>query len=301
MRWFALLVCAWAVSAHVHAQVRDSVQVAGSACHPVSDTDRVVVAGGSITEILYALELEDRLVGVDRTSNFPAAALGLPSVGYVRNLSAEGVLSLQPTLILGEDDMGPDSVLSQVRGAGVQVVQFLEAHTATGILEKVDCVATTMDADKKLFARLRKKMAAQIEQLSVVDSANGPRVAVLLSLTDGVPTAGGANTSAHGLLAMAGAENVFVEVDGWKPISLEVMAKLDPEFIVMPTRGVVAAGGRDAVLGHPALRLTKAGREGNLIELDGMAMLGFGPRTLGVAFDLAQRFGTVDSLGAFDD
>ena len=63
------------------------------------DPSRIAVAGGSITEILYFLGEESRIVAVDITSNFPEAATSLPSIGYVRNLSAEGTLSLNPTLV----------------------------------------------------------------------------------------------------------------------------------------------------------------------------------------------------------
>ena len=83
-------------------------------CEIASNSSRITVAGGSITEILYFLKEEDRIIGVDITSNYPKDTQKFPSIGYVRNLSAEGVLSLKPTLIIGEDDMGPPDVINQV-------------------------------------------------------------------------------------------------------------------------------------------------------------------------------------------
>ena len=76
-------------------------------CSLAKDKSRIIVAGGSLTEIMFFLEEQKNLVAVDITSNYPAQATTLPSIGYVRALSTEGVLSLSPTLILGEEDMGP--------------------------------------------------------------------------------------------------------------------------------------------------------------------------------------------------
>lgn len=90
------ITCLWLAANIAHA----------SQCPEVTaDTTRIVVSGGSLTEIIYRLGAEANIVGVDRTSNFPPAALELPQIGYVRALSAEGVLSQEPTLLLGEDDI----------------------------------------------------------------------------------------------------------------------------------------------------------------------------------------------------
>ncbi|MEM7099667.1 MAG: ABC transporter substrate-binding protein [Pseudomonadota bacterium] len=265
-------------------------------CAPASDSSRVAIAGGSITEIVYELGLEERLVAVDRTSNFPSAALELPSVGYVRNVSAEGVLSLSPTLVLGEDDMGPPATIEQLRATGIETRKLAEAHDIEGILDKVRCIARIFGLDEQAQQAAVDKYSPLLNQLAEVDQGTDIKAALVLSLADGVPMAGGADTSAQGVLSMAGATNVFDEFTGWKPVSLEAMAASNPEFIVMPTRGLKAAGGREAVLQHPAVRLTPAGQKGQLIDIDGMTLLGFGPRTLDAAHRLAILFGTLSEL-----
>lgn len=100
------------------------------------DSGRIAVAGGSLTEIIYFLGAEERIVAVDVTSTYPAPDRH-PSVGYVRDLSSEGLLSMRPTLVLGEDDMGPPEVLTAVRRAGVAVMRVPETHSAAGIVAKV--------------------------------------------------------------------------------------------------------------------------------------------------------------------
>ena len=256
---------------------------------PASDASRLAIAGGSITEIVYFLGEERRIVATDTTSNYPPEALDYPSVGYVRNLSTEGLLSLAPTLILGEDDMGPPAVLAQLAETGVEVVRLPEVHSIDGIVAKIRCVATVLGVGQRADDAIRRELGDTIETLSGIAAAAGkrPRVAVVLGLRDGVPLGAGRDTSGHGLIEMAAADNVFADFDGWKPLGMEAMVLADPEYIIVPERGVDDAGGAERLLAHPALALTAAARRGNLITMDGMSMLGFGPRTLRAAVELA--------------
>jgi iron complex transport system substrate-binding protein len=253
------------------------------------DPSRIAVAGGSLTEILYDLGEAERVIAVDRTSNYPQAALELPQIGYVRNLSAEGLLSLSPTLVLGEHDMGPPAVIEQLEALGVDVLRVPEEFDGEGIARKIRCVAAAVGADafgEDLVAALDASDAG-VEP----PAGDAPRGVVILTFDSGAPLAAGRDTSGDGLLRLAGARNQLADVEGWKPVSVEAMAAAAPEFIVITERGLAAAGGMDALRAHPALRLTPAAQKGNVIAMDGMAMLGFGPRTLGAAADLREKLG----------
>ncbi|MCY4014008.1 MAG: ABC transporter substrate-binding protein [Gammaproteobacteria bacterium] len=260
------------------------------ACAPARDATRIAVAGGSLTEIVYLLGAQDRIVAVDTTSNYPEAATALPSVGYVRNLSVEGLLSLSPSLILGEDDMGPPAVLDQLAQAGVETVRVAEQHDPEGIFGKIACIGEVLGMGDEADARV-EDLRAVADRLAAYRevSERSPRVAMLLNLRDGAPVAAGDNTSGGGFLRMAGARNVFPSIDGWKPVSPEAFAAANPDVIVIPERGVRALGGVADVASHPSLRLTSAARNGRIVVMDGMAMLGFGPRTLEAALDFATR------------
>ncbi|MEM6808324.1 MAG: ABC transporter substrate-binding protein [Pseudomonadota bacterium] len=254
------------------------------------DPSRIVVAGGSITEILYDLQEQQRIIGADRTSNYPAEARELPQVGYVRNLSAEGVLSLEPTLVMGEHDMGPPEVVEQLERLDIDLIRVPEEFSAAGISAKVRCVAAAVGADAAGEA-LVKRMLAQVDDPSAAQASTAakPRGIVLLGLRGGAPVAAGRETSGDGLLAMAGAANVMDDFEGWKSASIEAIAEAAPEFIVIPERGVRDAGGLDALLDHPAIRLTPAAASERIVTMDGMAMLGFGPRTIEAAGELRQK------------
>ena len=113
-------------------------------CSIVKDDSRVVIAGGSITEIFHLLGIEDRIVALDITSTYPEEAKKFPSVGYVRMLSAEGLLSMNPSIILGENDMGPPTVIEQVKKTGIELKIIPEEKSIPGIIEKIRCVASIM-------------------------------------------------------------------------------------------------------------------------------------------------------------
>ena len=286
-RW--LLVAALASATGASAEVDAS-------CSEVADSSRIAVAGGSLTEILYYLGEQARIVAVDSTSNFPQQATEFPSVGYVRALSAEGLLSLEPTLVLGEDDMGPPEVLEMVSAAGVPVVQIGETHTASGIVDKVRCVASVLGVSAESTSRIEALVATEttLARSSPDDAASAPpKAALLLQFRDGAPIGAGGGTSGDGLLRMAGAANALGAFDGWKPVSMEAMSLAQPDYIIITERGVNAAGGAAEVLAHPAVQLVARAWPGDpaerLIVRDGMTMLGFGPRTLGAALELRQR------------
>lgn len=243
-----------------------------------ADATRIAVAGGSLAEILYELGEEQRIVAVDRTATYPDAAQALPQIGYVRDLSAEGILSLEPTLVLGEHDMGPPEVVAQLESLGVDMLIVPESFDADGIAAKIRCVAAAVGnapAGDALVASTLAPLEAQ--------AATAARGVLLLGVRGGAPLAAGRNTSGHGLLTMAGLENAMRDIDGWKGVSEEAMLMAAPDFIVITQRGLDDAGGMQALLSHPALRLTPAAQNRRIIALDGMAMLGFGPRTLATA------------------
>ena len=270
---------------------------AALSCEAAPDSSRIAVAGGSLTEILYFLGAEARIVGVDTTSNYPPQASEFPSVGYVRALSAEGLLSLNPTLVLGEDDMGPPETLTAVRRAGVPAARVPETHSAAGIVAKVRCVASVLGMDAA--ALVEEQLAPLVARLANLHEQTSPastrKVAFLLALRDGAPVGAGRNTSADGLLAMVGAHNVFADFEGWKPVSVEAMAQAAPDYIVATQRGADMAGGAAPLAAHPALRTTPAGQAPErLIVMDGMELLGFGPRTLQAALRLAERLRAQD-------
>ena len=257
-------------------------------CLPAGDSSRVVAAGGSIAEMLYSLGAGDLLVAVDSTANYLPETVDLPSVGYVRNLSAEGILALKPSLILGEHDMGPVEVLNQILSVQVEVKRIEEQHSTQGIIDKFVCVARVLgkeDAAQDILTTQFAEIVASLEKAKEV-SVDSPRAALVLNFVDNQPIVAGANTSGDGVLRMAGAQNIFSNIEGWKPLSRELLIAANPEHLVVTERAFESIGGLEGMLSDPLLASTDALNNDHVHAYGGMSLLGFGLQTLEVALSL---------------
>ena len=239
---------------------------------------RLVAVGGAITEVVYALGAEALLVGTDTTSLYPEAATRTPKVGYLRQLSAEGLLSLRPDAIVGAGDAGPATVLEQVKSAGVRVELVPADHSFEEVLRKVAVVGavTGRQAQAAALAQTLKATWAQV-QTAVAQAPRKPRALFILS-HNGSPMVAGTGTAAHALLTLAGAENVVQQFAGYRPLTAEAMALVAPQVIVNSTQGIEALGGVDAFWRRPELALTPAFQRKALVTMEASHLLGFGPR-----------------------
>ena len=259
------------------------------ACEKAMDSSRITAAGGSITEIIYFLEQESRLIAVDVTSNYPKSAMNFPSIGYVRALSAEGVLSLDPTLIIGENDMGPPSVIDQINRTNVETRVLPEIHSASGIIQKIECVGKMIGMKKNEIDFYNNKLLKQVSQLeNSTSDAEGKKIIYILSMQSGSPLIAGSNTSGDGLISLAGGINPLSSFEGWKPVGTESIIQAEPDLIIISERGLKGFGTIEELSNHPALYLTPAAQNNNILALDGMASLGFGPRTIDTALQIAK-------------
>ena len=258
------------------------------------DAGRVLALGGSVTEIVYALGEQDRLAGRDTTSVFPPEARALTDVGYIRQLSPEGVLSVAPDLIIAEEGAGPPEAVSVLKAADIPYVAIADGHDAAAVLAKVDAVAEALgvpDKGKVLHDRLATDLAEAETRSQAVGKPR--RVLFILSLQGGRVMAGGENTSADGIIRLAGAENALAGTEGFRPLTDEAVIAAAPDVILMMDRGDAGGKGgispeqarRDA-LALPALAQTPAGRDGAIVIMDGLKLLGFGPRTGEAALEL---------------
>ena len=255
---------------------------------------RLVTVGGGITEVVYALGAQDQLVGTDTTSLYPAAALATPKVGYMRQLSAEGLLSLRPDAVIAHGDAGPPVVLDQLRSAGVKVDLIAATHDWPEVRRKVQAVgraASKARAAQDLLATLD----AQWEQTQqrVKAHQGKPRRVLFVLAHSGSPMVAGEATAANALIGFAGARNALSGFKGYRPMTAEAMAAAAPDVILTTTQGIEAVGGEATFWRRPEVQLTPAWQRRDsgraLVHLDALELLGFGPRMPHVVGDLHQR------------
>jgi iron complex transport system substrate-binding protein len=244
------------------------------------DGQRVISLGGSVTEIVVVLGAEARLVARDTTSNYPASVEALPDVGYIRALSPENVLALAPDMILAEGDAGPPEAVDVLKSAGIPFLLMPEANGPDGIAPKIVAVAEALGKFEEGQALAATVLAGVEAAQSRADAVVEPkRVLFILSLTGGRIMAGGEGTEAEGIILLSGGVNAGTGFQGYKPMTDEAVIAAAPDVILMMDReGDMAVADAEA-LAHPALAETPAGRAGALVRMDGMLMLGFGPRT----------------------
>ena len=256
-------------------------------CEPATDISRVVAAGGSLTEIIYFLEADENLVARDLTSNYPPEALALPSIGYLRNLSTEGLLSLMPTLILGESDAGPVNVLDQLRDISVDFRTVSATYDMVGIISKIVCVATILGVEDEFLNFKLRELQSDNEKLEKKTNFDKKKILLVLMMRGTSPIIAGSDTAGDGFIKMTGNLNAFNDVKGWKPVGAENILSIDPDVIIVTERGFSGFETANDFLAQSGLHHTKAGRNGALIVADTMEMLGFGPRTLGIASEIS--------------
>lgn len=236
--------------------------------------ERIVALGSAVTETLFALDEAEHIAGVDASSTWPTAARSKPQVGYFRQLGAEGVLSLKPTLIVGTTQAGPPETLEKLRAAGVAVHLFAaprDLDSALALMEGVAQLRGKPERGTHLTSRIRQQLAA------LPPSARSPRVLAILAGHGGVMAAGRDN-AADLMIRLAGGINVGHAFSGYKPLSAESLAGLEPEVLLVPEHVLTMVGGLDALLAQPGLAQTPAARSRRVVVMDSALLLGLGPR-----------------------
>ncbi|MCD2172088.1 heme/hemin ABC transporter substrate-binding protein [Rhizobium sp. C4] len=274
MRRSVSTLAAWAAACVIGLCAAVSAQAAEA------KASRIVAIGGSVTEIVYALGEEARLVGRDSTSIYPPEALKLPDTGYIRALSPEGVLSLNPDLILTLEGAGPPPALDALKAAGVRNVMIPEGFDRKAIVTKIGAVGAALGVEDKAKT-FSAKVEAELDK-AVAASATASqkaRVLFVLSARGGRIMAAGEQTQADGIIKLAGAENVLSSIQSYKPVSDEAIIEAAPDVILMMAPRGDHSTGSEELLALPAIAATPAGKARRVVRMDGMYLLGFGPRT----------------------
>lgn len=262
---------------------------------PAQASERVVVIGGALAEIVHALGQADRMVGRDTTASYPPETAALPDVGYMRALSPEGLLRLVPDLIIADEGAGPPETIDLMLRAEVPFVQIDAAFDEAGVLARIHAVAEALEVDEGGEA-LAAEVAARFDALAQArDAIDSPlRAMFILSAQGGRIMASGGSTAASGILALAGVENAVTGFDGYRLLTDEAVAAAAPDAIIMMDRDGDHALSDAQIIAHPALGVTPAGQAMRVVRMDGLFLLGFGPRTPDAALALMDALANGD-------
>lgn len=237
---------------------------------------RIVSIGGDVTEIAYALGAGNEVVARDSTSLIPEAVKKLPDVGYMRQLNAEGILALKPTLVLATALAQPTLVIKQLQDSGVKVVNVPGDTTLQAVPRKIAVIAEALQRSE----RGKQLSARYLQQLAAVNTSPLP-VKVLFVMSHGgiTPMAAGQHTAADAVIAAAGLKNAMQGFARYRPLSQEGVIASAPDLLLVTTDGVRAIGGQQQLWSLPGLALTPAGKNHRMLIVDDMPLLGFGLET----------------------
>lgn len=253
--------------------------------------ERIVSVGGAVTEIVYALGAGDKVVGSDTTSYYPPQAVETAKVGYQRALSAEGVISLKPDVVLLSEESGPPPVLAQLNRAGLKLVRLKARRSLDDVRANVETVGRALERETEAAALSARLSETEVTlRKAVADSGKGRRVLFILQNGGGSPMVAGTDTAADSIIELAGGKNAIVGYRGYKPLTSESAVAAAPDIILLTTQGLDAVGGADGLRNVPGLALTPALKNGRVVALDALLLLGFGPRTVEAAMALHEKF-----------
>lgn len=250
---------------------------------------KIVSVDGTVSEILAGIGLEGSIIGTDITSNYPESLKSKPKVGHNRNLSAEGILSLQPEVVTGLASEIKPELASQLKGAGIKLVLFNQTYSADGTRQLIRDVAKAFGKPQAAEPLIKKLNADLAAAAKAAKSSNKPKVLFIYARGTGTMLVAGDGTQMQSIIGLAGGVNAVNGFTDFKPLTPEALVSANPDVILLFTSGLQSLGGTAGLLNVQGVAQTNAGKNKRFVTMDGELMSSFGPR-LGLAVnELAQK------------
>ncbi|MFI5531381.1 hemin ABC transporter substrate-binding protein [Kitasatospora sp. NPDC051853] len=259
----------------------------------VTSAERIVPLNGSLAELVFSLGLGSKVVARDVSTTFEQAA-ALPVITQAHDVSAEGVLSLRPTLVLADRSTGPAEAVAQIRAAGVPLVVLEDAKRLSDVDVRIAKVAAALgvpDAGRQLTERT----AARTAEVRAGITADGkhPKVAFLyLRGSASVFLLGGPASGAVSLIEAVGGTDAGTAAGltgDFTPLTSEALVKAAPDALLVMGKGLDSVGGVDGLLKLPGVAQTPAGLDRRVVSVPDGELLSYGPRTPEVLRSIAAQ------------
>lgn len=240
---------------------------------------RIITLSGPLTETVSALGSGAQIVAVDVTSTYPAYINKLPKVSKDRAISAEGIISFLPDLVLAPEHMISKAVEYQLKSAGINVVIIKQEFTTKGAISFIRQTAAAIGVPQKGELLARQTQLSVAKALETVRKNNkSPKVLFLYARGTGVMMVAGKETSMDAIITMSGGRNATRGFSKFKPYTTEALVNANPDIILMFDFGYKSLGGINSILKMPGVSLTNAGRNKRIVEMDGELLVNFSVR-----------------------
>lgn len=241
---------------------------------------RIITLSSALTETVFALGMGANVVAVDVTSVSPDRAKTLPKVSRNRSVSAEGLVSYRPDLVLApEGDITRETIV-HLKSVGIQVVPIRQEYSISGSLSFIRQVAAAIGAKEKgeiLVKQTEAETAAVLKHV-INTKSKAPKVLFIYARGTGTMSVAGKGSNMDALIRLAGGKNAIQDFRDFKPYTTEALVRANPDVILMFDFGLTSIGGKDQMLDMPGMRLTNAGRNKKIVTMSGPLLVNFATR-----------------------
>lgn len=253
--------------------------------------EKIVSLSGTTTEIICSLGLQDEIVGVDVTSTYPEAMKKLPSVGHNRSMSAEAIIALAPSIVIGVNENVKPELIEQLKSAKIKVLLFDLETSVEGTKALIKKVADSLGKADKVQAIIEGIDADLKEKVALTKKT---KVLFIYARGAGTMMVAGDHTYMTAMINLAGGENAINGFEDFKPLTPESLLQANPDVILMFDSGIESLGGIEGLLKVPGVAMTNAGKKKQVIEMDGQFLTGFGPRLGKAITELSKKLDAVN-------
>jgi iron complex transport system substrate-binding protein len=240
--------------------------------------ERIITAGSAITETVCALGDCDKIIASDKTSLYPAQIQQLPSIGYRSSISAEGIISLKPTLIIAEKNYVEDAVLKQLSSTGIRLVVIYRKLTPTDTRKLIEQIGQALNRQQEA-QKLVSTIDAELAEVATLLKKAKSKPTVLCVFNRGTTSISSAGTDTFAdILPYAGGVNAIANSEGYKPLNTEALIAANPDYLLLASTGIQSIGGIEGVLKIPGVAQTTAGKKKQILSIDTLMLTNFGPR-----------------------
>lgn len=254
-----------------------------------SEEKTIITAGGTITEIIHELGFGSSIIATDITSTFPASMQELPSIGYRNQIKAEGILSLNPDLLLIETGYLTEDVVTQLKSTGIEIQQFDKPSDLSGTFKIIQELADFLGVPEK-GEELREQLSKDIRVLEDYTATITAHPKMAFVMARGLETVfvAGEETFAESLFDLAAIESVGQGFKDFVPLTPEALVSMNPDYLLFFESGLQSLGGKEGVKHIRGIEQTNAFTKNGILAFDGLYLSGFGPRVGKAALELAK-------------
>lgn len=218
--------------------------VVGETVYPIEVTDsqgnvttiteepqKIISVAPNITELIYELGLQDKLVGRSEYCDYPSEVLEVEAVGTLFEPNLENIIALEPDVVFASACFDTDSV-EMMKNAGIEVVVLDEQTEITGVYTMIETFGQVMNCNEEAFACVEEMKATISSVEEKVKGLEAPTVYYVIGYGEYGDYTSGGDTYTGDMLQIAGGDNIAKDISGWG-ITLEELVEADPEIIII--------------------------------------------------------------------